>query len=616
MKSQPINKNQLGCKASKTPMKVMILMNHRLHDFIEILGNKFLVLNKSDEINIIYIYRWLSWFLTSLFYLLGNNPASFSFKVIVILLLLVAAKLITDLYIRYRSSINKLKSLILIETVLITFLLIPTGGITSPFIWYALNPLLVATSFLPAFFCWFTAGFYIVTGSGISVILYSEETITSFFYSNSHLILVFILITAAVQLLSMVTQELKQQKSQLEAKGNQLLDAYNQLDNAKRQSQKSLEHIISLYQILNTITDHYDINKLVQNVAYYAGKLTNSPSTFFWLPALEKTDTEQLTIISENNMEKESFKIAINNIWENYKYQQGSTNVSMCNKTFMIVFVKSSTKHYGILGVEAKPLLPWSNPIKNQNEILLTFLSDFSSVILQRLHYDETVNNLLITEEQNRIANEIHDKVSQLLFSVTCSLHSLTKKHKDLSKEAIQKQLELSRNTTNQAMQELRSSIYHLSSKKNNHKSFLFGLKSYLQNISSLNEVKIAFNFNGDESLLSWQAKKALLRIIPEAVGNAIRHGNSRNITVTLSIENKGSELIVMDNGQGFNMYELNKLKDKGLGISNIYNLVNSLQGTINITSNADKGTELKITFLNSNIQESKLEGLYESSTC
>ena len=61
------------------------------------------------------------------------------------------------------------------ETIGLTLLLLPTGGISSPFIWYALNPVLVAASFLTPLFCWGILAFYLGSATFIAYYLGDGE---------------------------------------------------------------------------------------------------------------------------------------------------------------------------------------------------------------------------------------------------------------------------------------------------------------------------------------------------------------------------------------------------------------------------------------------------------
>ena len=155
---------------------------------------------------------------------------------------------------------------------------------------------------------------------------------------------------------------------------------------------------------------------------------------------------------------------------------------------------------------------------------------------LERFNLEDMEDQLLIMEEQNRIANEIHDSVTQRLFSIKYSIHGLMERQKTLSGEELGEVLREIKESSCLALQELRNSIYKLSSAKKEERAFQIALKSYLDSISKLNGINIQFNFNGDENLLSLQIKKAINRIIREAAGNAVRHGKCKNLQVELEI--------------------------------------------------------------------------------
>ncbi len=99
--------------------------------------------------------------------------------------------------------------------------------------------------------------------------------------------------------------------------------------------------------------------------------------------------------------------------------------------------------------------------------------------------------------------------------------------------------------------------------------------------------------------MLSLDQKKALYRIISEGIGNAIRHGNARQILVNLIIGNKYTLLEISDNGKGFNISAIENQNKLGMGIRNIRILARSLQGNIQINSEPGHGTVISIKIPN-----------------
>ena len=79
------------------------------------------------------------------------------------------------------------------------------------------------------------------------------------------------------------------------------------------------------------------------------------------------------------------------------------------------------------------------------------------SVAFDRFYFEEVNERLLISEEQNRIANEIHDSVLQRLFSMSCGIFSLIKKLNKYSLEEMERELNYIRETTDKVMKDLRA---------------------------------------------------------------------------------------------------------------------------------------------------------------
>jgi NarL family two-component system sensor histidine kinase LiaS len=86
-------------------------------------------------------------------------------------------------------------------------------------------------------------------------------------------------------------------------------------------------------------------------------------------------------------------------------------------------------------------------------------------------------------------------------------------------------------------------------------------------------------------------ARKSLYRIIREATGNAIRHGNCSNISVLLVGSNDRIRLAITDNGCGFDPLSLNYGGKSGLGLLNMKELARNMGGSLTIESKTGRGT-------------------------
>jgi len=216
-------------------------------------------------------------------------------------------------------------------------------------------------------------------------------------------------------------------------------------------------------------------------------------------------------------------------------------------------------------------------------------------MILERIHLQQVSQRLTITEEQNRIASEIHDSVSQQLFSIVCGLHSMVKHLGDISTKDLVKQLNLIKETANTSLSDLRQTIYSLSSKKKKEKSFYLEIKEQLSCMGSLNKVQIDLTMDGDESLIPCDIKKALYRIICEGAGNAIRHGKCTYLNVSMEVEDEKIKASICDNGIGFDVIKTIKDKNSGLGVYNMKTLSKHYNGKCSIRSEVNNGTTIQV---------------------
>ncbi len=546
--------------------------------------------NKPSVIKIIYVYRYISWLLTSLFYLIGEPRSPMIFKIGVIVSLLIAAKIVTDTCIKSSNSPNVLKTIIITEILGITLLLLPTGGINSPFVWYALNPVLFAAIFLSPIFCWINLIFYIFCSSIMSYIFfnYFNNSIQQLITKNSNVILILVLITIAVELMGNLTKQLNKQAIDLEMQRSELTEINILLEAAKRRADESLENIMSLYQVVETFSNQNNLKDFMQVFTDYTTRLTKSGLSFFWI--YQYKSNESITVINGDKNYEEDINNEIKILWKDFRDTDKPILVKIKNRDFIIISVRTVSRFYGLMGIIIDDINYYD--LKFEYFQKLSFLSELSSVILERFQLEEITDNFMLIEEQNRIANEMHDNVSQRMFGISCAIHSLKARWKEMTYEKITEQLDLINEASNEAMKELRSTIYRLSSKKRGEKFFVLNLQKYLDEFSKLNNINIDFKIAGNPEDLSGSIKKSLYRIIYEATGNAVKHGRCSNLHISLQEGTGGVKLSIADDGTGF---DLGKVSNKGLGFSNMEGLVKSLNGRISVRSKPGNGTGIYI---------------------
>ena len=115
----------------------------------------------------------------------------------------------------------------------------------------------------------------------------------------------------------------------------------------------------------------------------------------------------------------------------------------------------------------------------------------------------------------------------------------------------------------------------------------------YCANINKADQLSIDLQFHGEIDHINRSVELILYRITQELIQNMIKHANATHAIIQI-IQDKGRlNLIVEDNGAGFNM----KNNIVGFGMQNLQYRVQALQGYISITSAEGKGTSVYIEF-------------------
>ncbi len=550
----------------------------------------------------IVIVRYLLFIITSAFYLAGPPHARMHIKVVVVLTMLIATILAQNLYSTWQPRTKgmhtdragslaenddwSITKLIIVETIGIALLTIPTGGLNSPFIWYALNPIIIAAVCLPVYRCWMLLGLFIALATSASSIYPGiSSTVGSFLYENTSTLFVFFLTTSLAQVAGSLY--------------NRLGIAYESLAASHALSERSLEYISSLYQALEAFSSQEDRAQLAEVLASYAAKLCDRPAACYLRHELEQAEPSEPAILCVSGSTEEGEDIdwqrRLYTMWNQVEPGQAILiSVIDDDRQLIAVPVESNAEYFGILAYvqtgEAAGYLA-------ERQKSLTFLAELGGIVLERMKGDRLWGRLLVSEEQNRISNEIHDGIAQYLFSIVMSLHSISKVDSHIQAPSVQKQLRLIEETAKRASTELRASIYQLNPSKRGESLFVDNLASYLDDLGRLNGIKVDLQAEGCEELISPALRKILYRIVRESCSNAIWHGACQTLEVSLDMSPGRTILEIADDGRGLPQPE-DRDKDwkPGLGIKNISQLVAQFDGELEIKNRPGRGTLVRCT--------------------
>lgn len=539
-------------------------------------GTSFLHEGVKDIQSLTKIYRFASWFLTSFFYLISMPDSPLYFKLVVVASLFVAGKLIVDLTKGYRENPVLLKGILAIETIGILLLLIPTGGIESPFIWYALNPVLVAGSLLNPFFSWGILMFFLTTSTSIYLWFFNRgKTIGTTIEEYSYLYLVLALMTVFVQLFSRLVSEINHQNLELTS-------AQTKLKQANMKTSQALEHLMGLYEIVETFSFQNGINGFIKAISEYSQRILNGQPNFIWVSTFDHKSKSILVNSHPGIISDKTVKELIDT--DNIGQKSEPTHIrSEIGEFFIISFTTIHSK--GMIGVKCTSDAN-DYPLVERHVL---FIRELCTAMIDRYNIELVNEQLLLTEEKMKATNEIHDKVHQLLFSILCFMQGIKEQSDGWQKD--ENFISLF-DSVKHALKELKPSS------SDQTENLTAKLKQYLYKFSFLNEIEVDYEISGALSLLPIKIQKLVYKSVCQLTGISVRRGESTKIHVILSITDDSLTLNYKDNGLGHSS------KNNDDYFEQVKLAVGSENGEMAVSASAD-GIVLNIIFpIKSKIKE------------
>jgi signal transduction histidine kinase len=213
------------------------------------------------------------------------------------------------------------------------------------------------------------------------------------------------------------------------------------------------------------------------------------------------------------------------------------------------------------------------------------------AVAIENARLYEKAQDLATLEERNRIARELHDSVTQLLYAI--SLYSAAASRsvrKENFKQVEDNLIEIKENAL-QALQEMRLLILELNPPLLQKHGLVAALKASLETIESRAGLETDLKTDGVFRLPS-AIEPDLYRIAMEALNNLVRYARAKKVTVDLQTRSNWVILDICDNGVGFELeYARN---GGGMGIHNMEQRAHKLGGRLEITSSPGVGTRIK----------------------
>ncbi|MEU6004307.1 GAF domain-containing sensor histidine kinase [Streptomyces sp. NPDC047197] len=227
-----------------------------------------------------------------------------------------------------------------------------------------------------------------------------------------------------------------------------------------------------------------------------------------------------------------------------------------------------------------------------EDEELLSILAQHAAIALTNARLYERSRELTIAEERSRLAHELHDAVSQKLFSLRLTAQAaatLVDRDPSRAKGELQQVATLAA----EAADELRAAVVELRPAALDEDGLVATLRTHTQVLDRAHSAEVTFESCAVRALPAAQ-EEAMLRVAQEALHNALRHSGAEHVSVALVRRGAGAVLRVTDDGSGFDPRAIRRA-GRHLGLVSMRDRAGGVGGQLTVESEPGKGTTIEM---------------------
>lgn len=223
---------------------------------------------------------------------------------------------------------------------------------------------------------------------------------------------------------------------------------------------------------------------------------------------------------------------------------------------------------------------------KRKNKLLL------DKIAQQQAFEEELSKTQLEIQEQTlkNIGQELHDNVGQLLSVANMNLSILSMQISGDIKESFVE----TKDAVKESLSELRALSKSLNSDVIVNKGLQQSIENEVRRLNKLKLLKTTLEIKGNpENYKDSKNSTILFRIIQEFISNTVKYSKATLLEIILEYKADQLKIIAMDNGNGFNVSEV----EKGAGLLNMKNRADLINASYHLTSKIGEGVKLKLNY-------------------
>ena len=226
------------------------------------------------------------------------------------------------------------------------------------------------------------------------------------------------------------------------------------------------------------------------------------------------------------------------------------------------------------------------------DQALIETLAAHAALAVVNAQRTERARELSVAAERARLARELHDSVTQTLFSLTLATESAAALAGDADPKLVD-QLDQVRGLAEAGLAEMRGLVETLRPVDVDADGLAGALRKRIELLRRVHDVRLSLRTRGPVRLQDRTVEREVLRIAGEALANALRHASARSVEVSLDTGDP-VRLTVADDGSGFDLPAT--LRDSHrLGLTSMRERADALGGTLEIVTAPGAGTRVEL---------------------
>jgi len=238
---------------------------------------------------------------------------------------------------------------------------------------------------------------------------------------------------------------------------------------------------------------------------------------------------------------------------------------------------------------------------ENDRDILYALAGQAAIAIMNARLYQEIheeKDRIIALEEDVRkeLARDFHDGPAQTLAAMIMGIELLEALPEQIPESAAKGLAEL-RTMATKTLHQVRNMIFELRPVILKTQGLEPALRSYVERLREAEDVNIHLKVEGLEERLPARLEEICFSIIQEAINNVKRHANEENVWLTAIRRGDEFQVVVKDDGEGFDLAEVERSYDKRgkLGLLNMQERAEMIEGRLSIESALGKGTTITL---------------------